>query len=81
MIKAKSAVGANGQLVIPLEIRKALGIQRGDKISWVADDLGQIRLTLTKGDLMALKGRIKSGGRSITLGQMDEAVKAGASDK
>lgn len=78
MIKGESTVSEKGQLVIPREIRQALDIQRGDKLAWVMGDDGTLRVTVAKGDLMALKGRIKSGGRSISIEEMDEAVAAGA---
>jgi AbrB family looped-hinge helix DNA binding protein len=79
MIKGESTVSEKGQLVIPREIRKALDVQRGDKLAWIVEDDGTIRVSVAKGDLMALKGRIKSGGRSVTVEEMDEAIKAGAS--
>ncbi|PAV24543.1 AbrB family transcriptional regulator [Tamilnaduibacter salinus] len=79
MIKGESTVSAKGQLVIPREIRQALDVQQGDKLAWVVDDDGTLRVTLAKGDLMALKGRIKSGGKSVSVEDMDEAVQAGAS--
>ena len=78
MIKGESTVSEKGQLVIPRDIRQALGVQRGDKVAWVMDDDGSIRVTLAKGDLMALKGRIKSGGRTVSIEEMDAAIKAGA---
>lgn len=78
MIKGESTVSEKGQLVIPREIRQALDVQRGDKLAWVMGDDGTLRVTVAKGDLMALKGRIKSGGRSVSVEEMDEAVKAGA---
>ena len=79
MIKGESTVSEKGQLVIPREIRKVLDVQRGDKLAWIVEDDGTIRVSVAKGDLMALKGRIKSGGRSVSVEEMDEAIKAGAS--
>lgn len=78
MIKGESTVSEKGQLVIPREIRQALDVKRGDKLAWVLEDSGEIRVRLAKGDLLALKGSIKSGGRSVSIEEMDEAVKAGA---
>ncbi|GFZ76128.1 hypothetical protein GCM10011403_19000 [Pseudohongiella nitratireducens] len=78
MIKGESTVSEKGQLVIPREIRQALDVQRGDKLAWVMGDDGVLRVTVAKGDLMALRGRIKSGGRSVSAEEMDEAIKAGA---
>jgi len=81
MIKGESTVSEKGQLVIPREIRQALDVQRGDKLAWVMGDDGTLRVTLAKGNLMALKGRIKSGGRSVSIEEMDEAVAAGAASE
>ncbi|BES70040.1 hypothetical protein RE428_10580 [Marinobacter nanhaiticus D15-8W] len=78
MIKGESTVSEKGQLVIPKEIRQALDVQRGDKLSWVMNDDGTIRVTLAKGDLLTLRGRTKSGGKSVSVEEMDEAIKAGA---
>lgn len=78
MIKGESTVSEKGQLVIPREIRQALDVQRGDKLAWVMGDDGTLRVTVAKGDLMALKGQIKSGGRSVSIEEMDEAVAGGA---
>jgi|AntDeeMetagen681_2_1112603.scaffolds.fasta_scaffold00007_96 AbrB family looped-hinge helix DNA binding protein len=79
IIRGESTVSEKGQLVIPKDIRQALDVQRGDKLTWVMEDDGTIRVTVARGDLMALKGSIKSAGRSISTEEMDEAVKAGAS--
>jgi AbrB family looped-hinge helix DNA binding protein len=78
VIKGESTVSEKGQLVIPREIRQALDVQRGDKLAWVMGDDGILRVTVAKGDLMALRGKIRSGGRSVSVEEMDEAVKAGA---
>jgi len=79
IIRGESTVSEKGRLVIPKDIRQALDVQRGDKLTWVMEDDGTIRVTVARGDLMALKGSIKSAGRSISTEEMDEAVKAGAS--
>lgn len=79
IIRGESTVSEKGQLVIPKDIRQALDVQRGDKLTWVMEDDGTIRVTVARGDLMALKGSIKSAGRSVSTEEMDEAVKAGAS--
>lgn len=81
MIRGESTVSEKGQLVIPRAIRQALDVQRGDKLTWMVSDDGTIRVSVAKGDLMARKGRIKSAGRSVSIEEMDEAVKAGAAGK
>lgn len=81
MIRGESTVSEKGQLVIPREIRQALDVHRGDKLDWVLGDDGTLRVSLAKGDLMALKGRIKSGGKSVSVEEMEDAIRAGASSE
>ena len=81
MIRGESTVSEKGQLVIPRDIRQALDVRRGDKLAWLMEDDGTIRVTLAKGDLMALKGQIHSAGRSVSIEEMDEAIQTGAVDE
>lgn len=74
MITGVSKVNKKGQLVIPMGIRRSMNIQPGTKFQWVVNDSGKILLSMATGDLMALKGRIKSNGSSISLQDMDDAL-------
>lgn len=44
MKEVVATVSSKGQVVIPAEVRKQLGIQQGDKILFVLGDEGQIEL-------------------------------------
>jgi len=37
IIRGESTVSEKGQLVIPKDIRQALDVQRGDKLTWVME--------------------------------------------
>lgn len=39
-----SAVTSKGQVTIPAEIRRTLGIERGDKLAFLLDDQGRVEL-------------------------------------
>lgn len=78
LMTGTSTVSDKGQLVIPRDIRRALDVKRGDRLTWNVDENGDIRLSLAKTDLMALQGAIKSGGKSVSIEDMDEVVRAGA---
>jgi len=57
-----STVKSKGQLTIPAEIRKYLGITTNDKIAFVIDDGGVVRLQVprypTVASLMGAAGRL-----------------------
>lgn len=79
-ITGTSTVSEKGQLVIPRAVRRALDVKRGDRLSWTVDDDGELRVSLAKTDLMALKGRIPSHRRSVSIEDMAQAIADGASD-
>jgi antitoxin PrlF len=58
-----STVTSKGQVTIPAEIRKYLGITTNDKISFVIDDEGVVRLRVprypTIASLRGAAGRLK----------------------
>ena len=57
-------VSSKGQVVIPKEVRKHLGIDRGDKITFVLDEEGKVVLKTTKyptvASLRGAAGKLKA---------------------
>lgn len=80
-IMAVATVSEKGQLVIPKNIRSALDIKKGDRIEWSLTDSGELRVSIAKKDLRTLKGIIPNKGRRVSVEDMDEAIRAGASDQ
>jgi antitoxin PrlF len=63
MVIGTSKISSKGQVVIPLEIRKHLGLQEGDSIKFVVDDDGMLQAKIIKkSDLMSLNGIVKAKG-------------------
>jgi AbrB family looped-hinge helix DNA binding protein len=58
-------LGDKGRVVIPLEIRKKLEVEPGDKIMFIEVD-GEIVLTTRARVVKRLRGRFKTPGRSLT---------------
>ena len=66
-------VTSKGQVTLPKQIRKKLGIEFGDSIDFqVNNDIVIIKPVQTKGDLMDLKGILK-GKRSATDEEINNA--------
>ena len=52
-----SPISSKGQVTIPIDVRRALGVERGGKVSFVIDDDGTIRLAVPRyPDVTSLAG-------------------------
>jgi len=73
-----STVTSKGQITLPLDVRRALGLDAGDKVDFVAVEDG-FKLVALRRDVRALKGRF--AGRvteAVTIEQMDDLAERGA---
>jgi AbrB family looped-hinge helix DNA binding protein len=66
---------SKGQITLPKEIRTKLGLRQGDRVRFVIEDDGRVRLMPAKRDISELVGIVPAPKRSISLEEMDEAVK------
>lgn len=65
---------SKGQITIPLEIRRALGLATGDRVEFSLDRDGLVTVRRRDGSIDAIFGRLK--GRQPVLGSDDEAIAA-----
>ncbi|WP_296643764.1 AbrB/MazE/SpoVT family DNA-binding domain-containing protein [Roseinatronobacter sp.] len=73
----ESTLTTKGQTTLPKDVRKALGLQPGDKLRYILID-GEVRLLRAR-SVLELEGALKRPGQKIvTLEQMEEAIAAGA---
>ena len=76
MKEIAATVSSKGQVVIPAEVRKHLGIQQGDKILFVLDDEGQIELKGVKYPTVAsLRGAAGKLERPLSWEEMREIAR------
>lgn len=75
---ASSAMSSKGQITVPQEIREALGLQTGDRVSFRIRRDGVIELIPESLDLLSLRGMLKPRQKGVTLAQMDRAIAEGA---
>ena len=69
-----ATVTSKGQVTIPLEIRKSLRLNAGDKIDFCDSGNGQVTIRPKKGSIMAMKGMLRKLGYVPTIELMDRAV-------
>lgn len=48
VVKATSRLSSRGQVVIPIEIRKALGLTEGDDLTFILNKDGEIKVEVVK---------------------------------
>jgi AbrB family looped-hinge helix DNA binding protein len=48
VVKATSRISSRGQIVIPMEIRKRLGIGEGDHLTFIAEKYGEVQGEVVK---------------------------------
>ncbi len=63
MREIASTLSSKGQITIPAEVRKFLGVEQGDKLSFVIEDEGVVRLVAPRyrsiKDLAGAAGSLK----------------------
>lgn len=75
---ARSTLTSKGQITLPKEIREHLGLETGDRVNFEIRD-GAVVMEPETIDLRTLRGIVKSRGRRVSLEEMKEAIRRGAS--
>ncbi len=69
-----ATVSSKGQIVIPADVRRRLGLVRGSVLRFQMDDEG-VRLLPAAGDVRRLKGRIQAPSQPVSLEDMEATIK------
>lgn len=69
---------SKGQLTVPAEVRRALGLRAGSKVDFVANEHGGYELSVKRGSIQDLKGMFPRPDVPVTLEAMDDAIADGA---
>lgn len=75
----ESAVTAKGQTTLPKPVRRALGIEPGDRVRYVIFDNNEVRLLPVR-PVSRLFGALKYDGPPVSLEDMERAIADGAND-
>ena len=68
-----STITSKGQVTIPAEVRKYLGIKTNDRIAFVIDSEGSVRLRVPRyPDIASLRGAAGSLNKPLSWQQMQE---------
>lgn len=66
-------VSSKGQVVVPSDVRKRLGLVQGSVLRFVLEADG-VRLLSAAGDVRRLKGRLAKPAHPVTVDEMNRAV-------
>jgi AbrB family looped-hinge helix DNA binding protein len=68
---------SKGQVTVPEAVRRSLGLAQGDRLAWKATEKGRVEVRKVDGRLADLVGLLGKPRRSVTVAEMDEAVRKG----
>ena len=72
---------SKGQITVPVEIRRTLKLETGDRVDFLLRDDGVVELRPGSVDLRSLFGCLDPRGRSVSLEEMEEAIAEGATEE
>ena len=70
-----------GQITVPKDVRLKLGPRPGDRVRFIVEDDGRVRLLPAKRDISELVGMLPKPKRALTLEEMDEAIAQAVAEK
>lgn len=76
-----ATITSKGQVTIPKPIRDRLHLEPGDKIDFVLQEDGDLRITPVTASVTRLKGMVPKPGFPVSLAEMEEAIARGAARK
>jgi antitoxin PrlF len=77
---AAATLTSKGQITLPAEVRRALGLDARDRVEFVEVEPGRFEIVPATGSVTALKGMFGKPRRTVSIEAMNTAiVKRGAS--
>ncbi len=63
-----------GQITIPADVRRTLGVQAGDRVEFVQVDAGRFELVAATRSVRELKGLFGKPARTVSIEEMNRAI-------
>ena len=74
----ESKLTSKGQITVPKVVRETLALYAGDRIRFVIHEDNTVTVEADTVDLKSLRGALKSGGRHVSVDDMNAAIRYGA---
>ena len=72
---------SKGQITVPKDVRLKLGLKPGDRVRFLVEADGRVRLLPAKRDIGELVGILPKPKRALTIEEMDEAIARAIAEK
>jgi len=73
-----STITSKGQLTLPKEIRKILNLHSGNKVEFMIDSDGNVKMVPIKSSIKDLKGIVPKPNKVVSLDEMQDAIEKGS---
>ena len=70
-----ATITGKGQITIPVEIRRKLDLQTGDKINFLIDKDNVVSFSPVTQNIMTLKGMVAKPDQPVSIDQMNITIK------
>ena len=70
-----STLTTKGQVTIPLDVRRRLGLDAGDRIEFVEIENGMFAIKPAIDDIRSLKGLLRKPAKAVSVEDMNAAVR------
>ena len=76
-----STITSKGQITIPVDVRRATGLETGMQVEFIVNARQRIELVPRHGDIRALRGAVGAPVRPVTVDAMSGADRSAASSE
>ncbi|MBI5751466.1 MAG: AbrB/MazE/SpoVT family DNA-binding domain-containing protein [Hydrogenophilales bacterium] len=73
---ATATITSKGQVTIPAEVRRRMGLDAGDRIEFIELESGGYAIKPAIDDVRSLKGLLRKPSSSVTVEDMNTAIRA-----
>ena len=77
----EATITSKGQVTVPKPIRDRLHLKTGDRIDFILEEDGGLRITPVNASVTQLKGMVPKPVSPVSLEEMDEAIAGKAARK
>jgi AbrB family looped-hinge helix DNA binding protein len=78
---SEAKMTSKGQITVPKDVRLKLGLKPGDRVRFLLEADGRVRLIPAKRDISELVGMLPRPKRALSIEEMDAAIGRAVADK
>jgi antitoxin PrlF len=72
-----AAMTSKGQITVPIEVRRDLGLKTGDRIEFIKNENGSYTLKPKTGSVQDVRGMWKWTGKPLSIEEMNQVIAKG----